>query len=373
MKLKVRIIGNYEPDRQHSMLAFVRVLEEGLRNSSVNVEVVRPPVKVGGLGKGKFEKYFRYFDKYIYFPSLLKRLSTKSPVDFTHISDQSNSVYGPNVTGRWGVTVHDVLPLRAHRGDFDWWTISGSGQKLQAWIKQSLFQAHSYATVTAGTKQDLLNLGAPTATAQAATVIWNCVYSVFDDMGQAEALRKLEAHGHGGLAPYFFHIGGNQPYKNRPAAITIFAELAKFPEFQQHRLVMAGAAFTPAMEEALNKTGIRDKVVYLPTPSTPVVNCLYAGADALLWPSHAEGFGLPIIEAFMTSTPVFSSNGNPMPEVGGDAAAYFDPSSPVAAAASIRESWPTRQERVTLGKERLPLFNQETMFRAYEDWYKQQR
>lgn len=52
---------------------------------------------------------------------------------------------------------------------------------------------------------------------------------------------------------------------------------------------------------------------------------LYRHSRALIFPSHYEGFGLPVIEAQILSCPVVSSSSSALPETGGDAALYFDP------------------------------------------------
>ena len=52
---------------------------------------------------------------------------------------------------------------------------------------------------------------------------------------------------------------------------------------------------------------------------------LLAGASAFVYPSIYEGFGLPILEAFLSQNPVACSNTSSMPEVAGEAAVYFDP------------------------------------------------
>jgi glycosyltransferase involved in cell wall biosynthesis len=55
---------------------------------------------------------------------------------------------------------------------------------------------------------------------------------------------------------------------------------------------------------------------------------LYSAASIFVYPSLYEGFGLPILEAMASGTPVITSNTSSMPEIGGDAAVYFDPADP---------------------------------------------
>jgi len=63
---------------------------------------------------------------------------------------------------------------------------------------------------------------------------------------------------------------------------------------------------------------------YVPLPE--LVD-LYTGADLFVYPSLYEGFGIPMLEAMACGTPVLASSVTSLPEVGGDAALYFDPRS----------------------------------------------
>jgi glycosyltransferase involved in cell wall biosynthesis len=75
---------------------------------------------------------------------------------------------------------------------------------------------------------------------------------------------------------------------------------------------------------------------------------LYRHADALVFPSRYEGFGLPVVEAQRLGCPVASSNAASLPEVAGGGAAYFDPDDPESLRAALdslavdRDGWAAR-------------------------------
>ncbi len=66
---------------------------------------------------------------------------------------------------------------------------------------------------------------------------------------------------------------------------------------------------------------------------------MYGAATATVMPSVYEGFGLPVLESMACGTPVLASNRASLPEMGGEAARYFDPYDVSAMAASIRDVW----------------------------------
>jgi glycosyltransferase involved in cell wall biosynthesis len=109
---------------------------------------------------------------------------------------------------------------------------------------------------------------------------------------------------------------------------------------------------------------------FIPDDDLPA---LYCGADALVYPSLMEGFGLPVLEAMRCGTPVLTSTTSSLPEVGGDAALYADPYSidEIAAALYKLASQPSlRADLSARGLRRAALFTwtrtAEQTLRVYE-------
>ncbi len=102
--------------------------------------------------------------------------------------------------------------------------------------------------------------------------------------------------------------------------------------------------------------GLGDRVVFPGFLSDQEMGVLYKHALALLFPSLYEGFGIPLLEAFSAGIPVACSNTTSLPEVGGDAAYYFNPHSPKEIAKAIEKITldnDLRNQLIAKGYERL--------------------
>jgi glycosyltransferase involved in cell wall biosynthesis len=123
---------------------------------------------------------------------------------------------------------------------------------------------------------------------------------------------------------YLLFVGKRGRYKNFDLFVESLAPL--MTKYQDLHLVCAGGSpFGSSENELMQKLNIIDKVRQYDVNDETLME-LYRRAVAFVFPSHYEGFGFPILEAFSCECPVVLSNSTSLPEVAGDAGLYFDPS-----------------------------------------------
>jgi glycosyltransferase involved in cell wall biosynthesis len=140
---------------------------------------------------------------------------------------------------------------------------------------------------------------------------------------------ETQAHVEGKLKldfPFFLFSGRWEPRKNVVRTLEAFA-LFKRRFGTPHRLVFTGGRSWGASdaEAAIRRFALEDAVVNVGKGSLDELPYLYAGADALIYASLWEGFGMPIVEAMACGTPVITSNVSAMPETAGGNALLVDP------------------------------------------------
>jgi glycosyltransferase involved in cell wall biosynthesis len=148
-------------------------------------------------------------------------------------------------------------------------------------------------------------------------------------------------------APYLLTVATLEPRKNLGTLVDAFALLA---DTDLSLVVVGGQGW--GEQPQLDRPGI----VRLGYVSDQELARLYRGAQAVVYPSRFEGFGMPITEAMASGAPVVVSAHESMDEASGDAAVRADPESPQAIAAAIREALARRDELRAKGIERARQF-----------------
>lgn len=131
--------------------------------------------------------------------------------------------------------------------------------------------------------------------------------------------------------PYFINVGGCDPHKNTEFSIaSIIKLLLDYRRNNENIIpyfVLVGGLTDPykrAYKNALASKGY-DNFIFTDYVTQRELGCLYKEATALLYPSFFEGFGFPVLEAMANGTPVITSNTTSLPEVGGNAVIYINP------------------------------------------------
>jgi glycosyltransferase involved in cell wall biosynthesis len=121
--------------------------------------------------------------------------------------------------------------------------------------------------------------------------------------------------------PYLLYTGGLSWRKNIPLLLELFAAVGE--RGYDGQLLVTGRVWPDVVHEypALG----RDRVVLTGELSEAQLASLYAGADALLYPSSLEGFGFPVLEAFAAGCPVVASRAGSIPEIAGECAVLCEP------------------------------------------------
>ncbi len=170
---------------------------------------------------------------------------------------------------------------------------------------------------------------------------------------------KGVVHKRYGWGKYLLYIGDMRPYKNLERNLEAFARLNR----ADLKLVIGGGKdprFYPGLKKKVVELSLKDRVVFLGYVSDKDLPQLYSEAEAFVFPSLYEGFGLPPLEAMACGCPVVASNAASLPEVCGEAAHYVDPYSIESMAEGIFRVLTDENLRDTMirrGLERVKLFS----------------
>jgi glycosyltransferase involved in cell wall biosynthesis len=160
-------------------------------------------------------------------------------------------------------------------------------------------------------------------------------YGVNDAFRQTVAAPTLERlrQPYGSDRPLIVHVGSCQPRKNLEAILKALPDLSELGV----TFVQVGGRFTPAQADLIEALHLRAAVHQVTAPSDEVLRAWYQAADVFVFPSLYEGFGLPVLEAMASGTPVVCAHHGAVAEVAGDAAMLVDPHDPRAFSRALRE------------------------------------
>jgi glycosyltransferase involved in cell wall biosynthesis len=214
------------------------------------------------------------------------------------------------------VTVHDVLFLE----NPEWFT--PGGVEFHNKMLRRIKEADVVIVPSKVTADALASLETPPSDIRIVPMGTDLVPPEPDERARMLEALKVEK-------PYVLWIGTLEPRKNPEGVVRGFVHAidAGVPRADELKLYLVGPAgwWSGDVRELINQRGLGDRIRRIDEQPVPVRAALFAEAEAFLFPSFAEGFGLPVLEAMACGTPVITSNRSSLPEIAGSAAEMCDP------------------------------------------------
>ena len=235
------------------------------------------------------------------------------------------------------MTVHDMIP----------WQLPAYRRSLRSRLKlrrifEGIRQADQLLTVSKFSRDSIVHLAK--VDPKKITIVHDGVGDRYRKRPTPAAITKVRRANKLSARPYVLYLGGYDYRKNVRRLIDAFAASGLA---ETHDLALAGAVTAPPgalyddfrqLPELLQAAGISKQTKRLGFVSEADKPALLAGADAFVYPSVAEGFGIPILEALGLGVPVAAGKIPSTRELFPGAVALFDPADPSNMAAVLKRT-----------------------------------
>jgi glycosyltransferase involved in cell wall biosynthesis len=292
--------------------------------------------------------------------SLLVPQAARARVDLVHSLASTAPLWGPF---RRVVTIHDLIYARfpdAHSGLRD--------KGMRVLVPLAARRSHRVIADSHSTRGDLIEILGLAPERIDVVPLGVAAQTRASAPAESETRARFEL---GDDRRVLLSLSAQRPHKNLARLIGALGEIA--PE-RRPLLVIPGYRTWHERElhELVARAGVSDDVRFPGWISAAEAEGLWAIADAFVFPSLYEGFGLPVLEAMARGVPVACSDASSLPEVAGDAALLFDPRSQSAIAEAvlrILEDEGLRERMRTLGRARAAQFTWELTARRTLESY----
>ncbi len=307
---------------------FAQMLHDEYARRGHRVSLRRPAAIVRGLiRRGPLAKWAGYVDQYLLFPQRLRAGMRDDPPDTLYVfCDQALGPWVPRAVQRPHVVhCHDLLALRSALGDIPENPTSFTGRLYQRYIRAGFRRARHFISISERTRSELHAFGG--LPAGLSEVVYNGLNHPFQPVEPTRARARLVAAGlPADERGCLLHVGGGQWYKNGVGVVHLYAAYVQATLANGSAplpLWMVSPPPDARLADALARLPVAGEVRFFQGLVPDLLEALYSHAQLLLFPSLAEGFGWPVLEAMACGCPVLTTDGAPMTEVGGNVASYL--------------------------------------------------
>ena len=250
------------------------------------------------------------------------------------------------------VTIHDLIFLR-HPEYYHW-----LDTKIYAWkFRQAIREADHIIAISECTRRDIIELGQ--VDPARITLIYQSCAPRFSSFSAQNPEKR-----------YLLGVGSIEPRKNMLLALKALPYL---PDDLHLVLVGRHTPYTDEITRYAQHEGLTHRLHIRHDVTDDELPALYAGAEAFVYPSRYEGFGIPIIEAISCGLPVVACTGSCLEEAGGPDNLYVSPDDPEAMAAAVRQvlrGAEGRQQRIERSQQYIRRFQGNDVAAQVTDLYR---
>ncbi len=352
-------MAKLHPEEKYTFNLFSR------KDDEIKLERLKP------FRAGKIGVNIAHFSGFAY-----RAASTLLPVPYSRFFGKSadlthffNFIVPPGVHGKTVVTVHDM----AYKAFPE--TVRGRTKyMLDIGLKKSMERADRIVTVSEFSKSEIIKYY-PQFEDKLRVVHCGVDLNRFAPCTDNDLIEKAKQN-HGIEGDYFLYLGTIEPRKNLERLIEAYSIFLRHRKGKAPKLILAGGKgwlcegiYNKAKELKLGR-----RVVFTEYISSEEICPLMCGAEAFVFPSLYEGFGMPPLEAMACGVPVLTSDAASLPEVVGDCAVVcrYDSAEDIAEGfEKIHSSSQLRQELSQKGMERAKTFSWESsaekLFAVYKE------
>ncbi len=337
----------YLPEASFEKFEYSVLINKGLQRKAITGMLNDPRIQViekdiAPIGPKRDRDMFWFLKKY------------EKRFDLVHIT--SNNY--PFALKKGVCTIHDITFKRYF--DSPRFTFNLAQFYMDRVIRNALRTANAIITVSQSTKNDLVN------TYKLKENVSNKIEVIH--LGWEHLVHEIDADEKGCeqelpvSRDYLLYVGTFRIHKNISRLLQGFQKAMKnLPANKKLVVIGNDKHLKPADVEVINEINQNGKHVYFTGYlSQACVEKYFKQADAYIFPSFSEGFGLGVLESFYYDLPLLCSNMTSLPEIAGDAALYFDPLNTDDIAAAIVKFYSDdsiRDVLITKGRERLKEFS----------------
>ncbi len=297
-------LGDYFPDTTYVLYS------PSMPDEQIAKQFTQAPYEVVLPGKGRSKSWWRRF-------GISRRLKADRIQVYHGLSNELPS--GIREQGIPAVvTVHDLI-FKIYPQTYTWWDRQIYDRKF----KVACQQADRIIAISQSTKKDIVNYYR--IDPGRIEVMYQACDPLFyrEPLEEVEAMTVLESYG----IPdrYFLYVGSIIPRKN---LLTLVKAIEQLPINDRLPLVVVGrgGSYKKQVAQYVAENGLIDWIIWQDQVlSTHDLKAIYEQASAFIYPSLYEGFGIPVIEALLSNTPVITSKTSSLPEAGGAYAHLIDP------------------------------------------------